>query len=433
MKTFDIIYLAALNLYRRLGRTLLTVVGVIIGTASIVIMIAIGLTNLAQFDKILKGTEITRIEVQENTTESPEVLTRGGPVLNDISLTALREIEGVKRVVPLNNLQMYGQADRFHTDYLNIVTAPAENLPDLAKLAKGRYPSENSSMPEVIMGMGVARQFIQGEEDYSNRDYKGPSIDWLDTTINMYLGGKEELNNPEMPSSRQYRVRVVGIIEDIDGETPSYDIYMDINKGKAILKENYKLARELGIGENSYDMVYVYGDRIENVKDILKTIENYGFQGYSDTQWIDEIQKQERAQQGQLAVIGFISLIVSAIGIANTMMTGVLERRREIGVMKVVGVATRKIRYMFLAEAAIIGLIGGLAGILLSHLFGYIISTGSGETIFLGMYFSGGVKMIIPLWLDMAAMGLAITVGIIAGILPSSKATKMSPLEAIRG
>ncbi|HZJ83715.1 MAG TPA: ABC transporter permease, partial [Clostridia bacterium] len=243
----------------------------------------------------------------------------------------------------------------------------------------------------------------------------------------------EELNNPEMPSSRQYRVRVVGIIEDIDGETPSYDIYMDINKGKAILKENYKLARELGIGENSYDMVYVYGDRIENVKDILKTIENYGFQGYSDTQWIDEIQKQERAQQGQLAVIGFISLVVSAIGIANTMMTGVLERRREIGVMKVVGVATRKIRYMFLAEAAIIGLIGGLAGILLSHLFGYIISTGSGETIFLGMYFSGGVKMIIPLWLDMAAMGLAITVGIIAGILPSSKATKMSPLEAIRG
>lgn len=283
------------------------------------------------------------------------------------------------------------------------------------------------------MGMGVARQFIQGEEDYSNRDYKGPSIDWLDTTINMYLGGKEGLNNPDMPSSRQYRVRVVGIIEDIDRETPSYDIYMDINKGKAILKENYKLARELGIGENSYDMVYVYGDGIENVKDILKTIEGYGFQGYSDTQWINEIQKQERAQQGQLAVIGFISLIVSAIGIANTMMTGVLERRREIGVMKVVGVATRKIRYMFLAEAAIIGLIGGLAGIFLAHILGYIISTGSEETIFLGMYFSGGMKMIIPLWLDIASMGVAIGVGIIAGIFPSNKATKMSPLEALRG
>ncbi|NLI60771.1 MAG: FtsX-like permease family protein, partial [Clostridiales bacterium] len=90
-------------------------------------------------------------------------------------------------------------------------------------------------------------------------------------------------------------------------------------------------------------------------------------------------------------------------------------------------------RGIFLVEAAMIGLLGGLAGVLLSHIFAYTISIGTEETVFLGMYFSAGMKMILPLWLDMAAIGVAITVGVIAGIFPANKATKMSPLEAIRG
>ena len=352
MKTFDIIHLAALNLYRRLGSSLLTVVGVIIGTTSIIIMIAIGLTNLVQFDEMLE---------------------------------------------------------------------------------RGRYPSENSSMPEIIMGMGVARQFLQDEGDYRNREYQGPSLDWLKTPINMYLGGKDIFDNPDIPSSRQYRAKVVGIIKGMDEENPNYEIYIDLAKGKAILQENYKLVRELSQEANIYDMVYVYADKMDKVKNILSKIQDYGFEAYSDTEWIEEMQKQQRAQQGQLAAIGFISLIVSAIGIANTMMTGLLERRREIGVMKVVGIAIRKIRSIFLVEAAMIGLLGGLAGVLLSHIFAYILSTGTEETVFLGMYFSVGMKIVIPLWLDMAAIGVIIIVGIIAGIFPANKATKASPLEAIRG
>lgn len=180
-------------------------------------------------------------------------------------------------------------------------------------------------------------------------------------------------------------------------------------------------------------MAYVYADKMDNVKSIVSTIKNFGFDAYSDTEWIDEMQRQQRAQQGQLAAIGFISLIVSAIGIANTMMTGVLERRREIGVMKVIGVAMDKIRSVFLVEAAMIGLIGGLAGVILSHIFAYILSTNTSETVFLGMYFRENMKIIIPLWLDMASIGIAIVVGIVAGIFPANRATKMSPLDSIRG
>ena len=433
MKTFDIIHLAALNLYRRLGRSLLTVVGVIIGTTSIIIMVAIGLTNLIQFDEMLEGAELTKIQVMGDSMDGYSKMGANAVKLDDIAVGALGDIEHVDGVVPMKNLQMYGEVDRYHADYLNVVAVPAKELFQMVELEKGRYPSEDSAMPEVIMGMGVARQFIQKEDDYRNREYQGPSLDWLKTSINMYLGVKDIFDNPDMPSSRQYRVNVVGIIKGMDEENPNYDIYIGLDKGKSILQENYKLAKELNQQANIYDMVYVYADKMDNVKSILGKIQDYGFEAYSDTEWIEDMQKQQRAQQGQLAAIGFISLIVSAIGIANTMMTGVLERRREIGIMKVVGVAIRKIRGIFLVEAAMIGLLGGLAGVLLSHIFAYTISIGTEETVFLGMYFSAGMKMILPLWLDMAAIGVAITVGVIAGIFPANKATKMSPLEAIRG
>ena len=68
-----------------------------------------------------------------------------------------------------------------------------------------------------------------------------------------------------------------------------------------------------------------------------------------------------------------------------------------------------------------------------SHLFTYILSTKTGETVFLGMYFDAGMKITIPLWLDLGAIAIAVIVGIVAGIFPATKATNMSPLEAIRG
>ncbi|NMA96126.1 MAG: ABC transporter permease [Clostridiales bacterium] len=433
MKTFDIIYLAALNLYRRLARSLLTVVGVIIGTTSIVIMIAIGLTNLAQFNEMLEGTELTKIQVMGDSRLSHSAGNLQALSLNDAAISALYEIEHVDKVIPLKSLQMYAKADRYHANHLNVVAIPTEDIKIMAELEKGSYPSLESPTNQVIMGMGIAGQFIQTEDDYMNRDYMGPDLDWLNTHIDMYLGSEERGDDSNTPSSRRYIANVVGIIEGESEENPNYDIYIGLDKAKKVIQENHRLARELNIELNSYDMAYVYADKMDNVKSIVSTIKNFGFDAYSDTEWIDEMQRQQRAQQGQLAAIGFISLIVSAIGIANTMMTGVLERRREIGVMKVIGVAMDKIRSVFLVEAAMIGLIGGLAGVILSHIFAYILSTNTSETVFLGMYFRENMKIIIPLWLDMASIGIAIVVGIVAGIFPANRATKMSPLDSIRG
>ncbi len=80
-----------------------------------------------------------------------------------------------------------------------------------------------------------------------------------------------------------------------------------------------------------------------------------------------------------------------------------------------------------------IGLLGGLAGVLISHVFAAFLSTRAGETVFLGMYFQAGMKMVLPVWLDLASLGVAVLVGGIAGIVPADRAAKMSPLQAIQG
>jgi ABC-type antimicrobial peptide transport system permease subunit len=287
-------------------------------------------------------------------------------------------------------------------------------------------------MPEMIIGLGAARYFIQSEDDYSSRNYEGPSLDWMDIKLELFLGSKYDSENSDIPSSRKYFANIVGIIKDENEDYHNNDIYISLETARKIVQENYKLAAKSNIDINTYDNVYVYAENMEDVSEILKVIKGYGFEAYSQTEWIEEMKEQQQSQQGQLAAIGFISLLVSAIGIANTMMTSILERRREIGVMKVIGVAIRKIRLIFLVESALIGLMGGLLGVTLGHLLAYLMNTGANTNAILGMQFASGVKINIPLWLDLAAVGMAIAVGMIAGIFPARRATKMSAIEAIR-
>ena len=138
-----------------------------------------------------------------------------------------------------------------------------------------------------------------------------------------------------------------------------------------------------------------------------------------------------------LGGIGGVSLLVAAIGIMNTMMMSIYERTKEIGVMKVLGCDMADIKNMFLFESGIIGLMGGIAGLMVSYLISYIInfftSSGSNDTVsmFIG-YNDGGSLSYIPPWLAVFAIIFAIAVGSIAGYLPAVRAMKLSPLAAIR-
>ena len=161
-----------------------------------------------------------------------------------------------------------------------------------------------------------------------------------------------------------------------------------------------------------------------------------GYNTSSPTDWLDDLEQQSRTIQLILGGLGSIAMLVASISIANTMTMAIYERRREIGIMKVLGCEVGHIRAMFLTESAGIGFFGGVVGLViwygLSFLLNYIATYALG-----GGYYVDGVLQktyisIIPLWLAVFGVGFSTLVGIVSGYIPANKAVKISALTAIK-
>ena len=162
-------------------------------------------------------------------------------------------------------------------------------------------------------------------------------------------------------------------------------------------------------------------DDVENVAEVQQAIGDLGYQTSSNSEWIAQAKEQSRSTQALLGGIGAVSLIVAAIGIANTMMMSIYERTKEIGVMKVLGCGLFDIQQLFLIEAGMIGFGGGVTGLSLSLLVCLIINK-----------VTGAVTAVIPFWMYFASIVFAIIVSMLAGFAPSKRAMSLSALEAIR-
>ena len=177
----------------------------------------------------------------------------------------------------------------------------------------------------------------------------------------------------------------------------------------------------------TYPEAQVFVDDVKNVEDVQAAIQDMGYEAQSNKEFIDQMKKSFAVAQAVLGGIGAISLLVAAIGIANTMMMSIYERTKEIGVIKVLGCDMRDIRRMFLLEAGYIGLLGGVIGNLLSFLASRIINVvakgvpGVGETAI----------SVIPPWLAALSTVFAIFIAMLAGFFPARRAMKLSPLAAI--
>lgn len=168
---------------------------------------------------------------------------------------------------------------------------------------------------------------------------------------------------------------------------------------------------------------------MEHVEELAQTIRSLGYDVQTNVEYINGMKKTLGMVQAVLGGIGAVSLLVAAIGIANTMMMAIYERTREIGVMKVIGCSLKNIRQLFLLEAAFIGLIGGIAGNILSFIISAVINVlVPGESL----WGTEGNISYIPIWLMLASMGFAVLVGMAAGYFPAVRAMRLSPLAAIR-
>ncbi len=441
MGWIDLIRFAGLNLWRRRARTLLTTFGVVIGTVCIILMFALGLSSYKQFEENwLNSASLTEIRVNANMDAMGK-----SAQLDDNAMASFLALEGVESATPVMQFPVFIDAGEYETSYLNVTAMSRDFLEGTLDFEDGGL-FDGSDMPQLVVGYYAQKQFVKdGEEpdeesmSFMEDGEAEPEItlpfDYKTQEMRLYLGNNPDDNylGEEAVQSKRYSAAITGILKKDDRSDGSYGAYMSLDAAKNILHQNRKLAEQMYIDADGYNEIRLRAKDLDGVSDIVDSINKMGYQAYSDGSYIEEVQKDQASRQAQLVMIGAIALFVSAIGIANTMLTSILERRKEIGIMKVAGLAMKKIRRMFLIEAAVIGLAGGAIGAIISYIISFAVNNGSGNTEVLGMYFQEGMVLTIPLWLTLAGIGIAVFVGIAAGFYPAWKATKLSPMEAIRG
>jgi len=258
-----------------------------------------------------------------------------------------------------------------------------------------------------------------------------PTLDGaIGKKVTLRLGGAVKLGQTRIAGSgtpRDYTMTVVGVFDERNTSQTSVRIALD----DAIVAsaENRGLAPDEMRRLTGYSGVSLEAEDSRWVGDVVTAVQELGYSAFSLKQVVDQIDQGFGIFRGILAGIGGVALLVAAIGIANTMVMAVLERTREIGIMKAVGAAPRDIRLLFLAEAGLVGIIGGIIGLVLGLGGGRVIEVLIRE---LNPRVNPPSIFVVDLPLALGSLALALGMSLVAGFLPSRRAMRMSALSALR-
>lgn len=486
MRIFDVISMCFRNLFRRKVRTLLTVMGVIIGTCAIIVTISLGVGMDAAQTKMIEGMmDLTMIEIynyggmREDGTKAQKL---DDSVLKDFA--AQPHVVGVTPVFEVWNNQIQLSSGKYVYQN-NLVGVYLDQLDKFGyKTKEGLLPTKNDGKQALVFGEQAAYNFVDpkrpnkwvGPEPDENGKVQAPFVNPMEDKFTMRVVKADEENNgggekyfsyggggvmisgetsntnsdtdddtkkdKDAPTKKyEYKVKPTGVLV---GNFKDYNtmgaIFMDIEFAKELNAQYNKLnkIRTNPNQDNGYNNVKVRVDDMNNVEAVDKYIKSLGFETYSFETYRQPMKQQTMVIQIILGSLGGISLLVAALGIANTMIMSIYERTREIGVMKVLGCNLGNIRSIFLMEAGAIGVMGGVAGVGISYLASFIMNKVLAGGIMAGM-FGGGMGdgapvqiSIIPLWLVLLGMAFATFVGLASGFYPANRAVKISALEAIK-
>ncbi len=454
-------HLYLMNMKRRKVRTFFTVLGVMIGVISVVALLSVGIgVKNEMIDSAVASGSINHITVYSEA---------GGKhkdrMITDRTISTLSELTNVQSCYPLYEVPVsmkYGEYEYFG----NIVGVPGNELESWG-LAYGEYNTSSNRTPELIAGSSVGKLFFNMKTYDSYEKSEKKSIVSLigkriDTTIGwssenlgitkLKLAGvlsdgdtdgytEKDTGNNSADTSYDSSVQDEEDDESL-GITDSYSeksqtIYCDMDSLKSLLRKvstDGKLYGQPVDGNgNSYrEFVYtsavVVVDDINNVDAMVKKLQDMGFQTENSKEYLDTIQKYLKMIQLLLGGIGMIALIVAVIGISNTMTTSVFDRVNEIGILKVLGCDIDELRLLFLMEAAVIGLVGGVLGVLSSY--GVRIAVNKAAVSMFHLVKGTQVAM-IPWWLALAGVLGSVILGVAAGYFPARWASKLSPIDAV--
>lgn len=469
MKKIDIVGIAFGNFKRRKLRSVLTVLGVVIGTASIVVMMSLGIAVDKSFNDSLAGmSDLTTVTVYPGWDDSGQQT----GVLDDELVEKMKGLPNVEGVSPEINLNGKIIAGRYQWSgqIIGIDMSQAENYGFEYSEGAGFTDETVSSNKTVYMGFGYETPYqfripnkrgggmmggysvsFGGGSSGEAEARPAPDVNIMDPTLRLRytFDWSYGQNNPGDTSVKKkaplYTVKPVGLLKE--SNNTSYNVYVDIETAKDIKAAETKFNKSQGSGgatksnKETYESLKIFSDSMENTVAISAAVKEMGYQAWSPGEYLSIAKEQMAMIQLLLGGIGGVSLLVAAIGIANTMVMSIYERTREIGVMKVIGCYLKDIRTMFLVEAGFIGLFGGAVGMGLSYglsaLMNFLVAGGGdggggGIGGMMGMGGGSTVISIIPIWLTLMAVAFATLVAVISGFLPAQRAMKLSALEAMR-
>ncbi len=435
MKIIDLLSTAFLNLWRRKMRAFLTVLGMVIGVASIVVMVSLGIGIKQATIESFAGTgSLTTIRVSSwsYVSSGNGVGSSRQTELNKKAVSEFKQISGVQAVMPL--VETYGmlKSGRYAVDasILGVTKEDAELFG--ITLSEGELPSDSGSNSyEIVLGAWTLQGFYNPDNYRQAIDQNGNPKVTVDSRMELTFDyrniftqqlmsiASDSSDEETTPAGDYYKLNVTGVM-DQDNNDFSYYCIMDATALEKLAKANTDFT---GFEAGKYNTVLVKCASIEDVKTVKNAISDMGYGTYSLVDAVEMAEESTKNTQYLLGAIGGVALLVAAIGIMNTMMMSIFERTKEIGIIKVLGCRIDNIAGLFLAESAYIGLFGGALGLGLSFGISLLLNR---------LLISSGLRSIIPAYLAFGAVGFSIIVALIAGMYPAIRAMKLSPLAAIR-
>jgi ABC-type lipoprotein export system ATPase subunit/ABC-type antimicrobial peptide transport system permease subunit len=415
IKTIELFKLAKNNIFQNKLRNLLTAIGISIGVAMLIILLSFGFGLKANLEKGLSSiisTNTITVSPSKNSGFSFSHVTavsKGKLKILDLStIKTLSKIKNVKEDWGQNTF--FGNTSFKHTKgaiYIESLSPHQYiNSSIYSSIAVGKIPQGDKG--GILLQRTVAKEFSKNINSLVGKNIK------------ISIGSGASVLSPTSlyTKAQTFSIKIVGI-------TSGHLSYISYNQSIlwSKLLENTKNPK--------FSNIEVLSNSTSNVKTIASIISSKGYGTQTLESVISELNTPFLIVDSILGIIGGISLVVSAIMILVIMLMEILERTREVGILKAVGAKRSDIRNLFILETIIIGSIGGIFGLVI----GIIVIDILNYFINIFIKSSGGAATTLfssPLYFYLLVFLFGIFIAVIAGIYPSSKASKMNPIDALR-